>query len=118
MKIYSLFPHTFIYFHYSSPDHFPTKMTNHTFTNIQINRNNNPSESISNPYILYKSCCINFNIKDHVRLCGVISFSLFICLIIISTVLFGILSLFYIVTGAIIKNILLFKLMRIYFKYL
>nr|CAD2201738.1 unnamed protein product [Meloidogyne enterolobii] len=44
---------------------------------------------ISNPYTSFRSCCLSFNIKDHAQLCGVISLSLFFCLVIISLLVFG-----------------------------
>uniref|UniRef100_A0A914MLZ6 Uncharacterized protein n=1 Tax=Meloidogyne incognita TaxID=6306 RepID=A0A914MLZ6_MELIC len=68
---------------------------------------------ISNPYTSFRSCCLSFNIKDHAQLCGVISLSLFFCLVIISLLVFGALSMFYIIWGAIVYSLLMKSIFRV-----
>ncbi|KAL3101964.1 hypothetical protein niasHS_003373 [Heterodera schachtii] len=61
----------------------------------------------NNPYAHFKCCCATFNIKDHAQFCGVLSFALFLCLVLISMMLFGSLSLFYIFVGVVVYILLM-----------
>lgn len=76
-------------------------MTRQRDQNVEANR------VPANPYALFRLCCTNLATKDYAQLCGVVSFSLFLCLVVISLMLFGALSIFYIVTGVIVYSLLM-----------
>ncbi|KAI1713598.1 hypothetical protein DdX_09118 [Ditylenchus destructor] len=60
-----------------------------------------------NPYASFHFCCATFNTKEHAQLVGVLSFSLFLCLVVISLFLFGSLSIFYITIGVVVYSFLM-----------
>lgn len=60
-----------------------------------------------NPYSSFHCCCASFNTKEHAQLVGVLTFSLFICLVVISLFLFGSLSIFYITIGVVVYSFLM-----------
>jgi len=68
---------------------------------------NDEHTSAGNPYSTFSCCCANFSTKEHAQLVGVLSFSLFICLVVVSLFLFGSLSIFYITIGIVIYSFLM-----------
>uniref|UniRef100_A0A183C0X8 PIEZO domain-containing protein n=1 Tax=Globodera pallida TaxID=36090 RepID=A0A183C0X8_GLOPA len=67
----------------------------------------NANANANNPYAQFRCFCTALNTKDHAQLCGVLSFTLFLCLVVISMVVFGSLSMFYIVVGVVVYSLLM-----------
>uniref|UniRef100_A0A914HVX8 Uncharacterized protein n=1 Tax=Globodera rostochiensis TaxID=31243 RepID=A0A914HVX8_GLORO len=73
----------------------------------QFGSETNANANANNPYAQFRCFCTTLNTKDHAQLCGVLSFTLFLCLVVISMVVFGSLSMFYIVVGVVVYSLLM-----------
>ncbi|KAI6182815.1 hypothetical protein M3Y97_00421600 [Aphelenchoides bicaudatus] len=66
----------------------------------------------NNPHATFKLFCTSVRTKEHAQLVGIISLSVFVCLIVVSYSLFGVFAVAYIASGILIYGFLMESLLR------
>ncbi|KAI6241347.1 hypothetical protein M3Y99_00361200 [Aphelenchoides fujianensis] len=70
------------------------------------------SSNVSNPYATFRLFCTRVRTREHSQLVGIVSLSVFVCLVVVSYSLFGAFSIAYIASGILVYGFLMESLLR------